>query len=163
MSMDSSCWHWCTLSLQDILNFSGTWLGLLYPDYPVRFQPFIDLSLMSMSREINYSAMGCKLLYTVDLWRWTCNLETVDIFPQFWFSSPQTVLFSSFCSSCLVWHTQTHNAKIESTSLLFIWFQVWFLYAPHLLPSTGEFKWASHAWNKFTNFLDLFLYQMKST
>ncbi|CAJ0965499.1 unnamed protein product [Ranitomeya imitator] len=42
---------------------------------------------------------------------------------QFWFSSPQTALFSSFCSPYLVWGTQTQNAKTESTSALFVWFQ----------------------------------------
>ena len=87
-------------------------------------------------------------LHTVDtgtsnLWRWTCSLEIVHAFPQFWFSNPQTILCSSFFSPCSVWYTQTHNTKVESTFLHFNWlqFELWFLYYQHLLLATGEFKY----------------------
>ena len=110
---------------------------------------FINFSLPSTSREVSYSAMGCKLLDDVVhsghrnikiSGDGLCSL-VVHAFPQFWFSNPQTILCSSFFSPCSVWYTQTHNTKVESTFLKFNCLQVWFLCYQHLLLATGEFNY----------------------
>lgn len=59
---------------------------------------------------------------------------------------PFSVNGRTMCSTKTLYHTWTHSAKIES--LLLFYFQVWFVHCPHLFSATGEFKWASHAWNK---------------
>ena len=113
-------------------------------------QSFIHFSLPSTSREVSYSAMGCKRLDEVAhsghrnikiTGDGLVALKFVHAFPQFWFSNPQTILCSSFFFPCSVWYTQTHNTKVESTFLHFNWLQVWFIYYQHLVLATGEFKY----------------------
>ena len=44
---------------------------------------------------------------------WLVTLRLLIFFHNF--ACPQTVLCSSFSSPCLMWHTQVHNTKVEST------------------------------------------------
>lgn len=74
-----------------------------------------------MSREISYSSV-CSELEDLEM-----DSKPWDGW-YFLFSSPQTILCSSFSSPCLVRHTQTHKRKAELAS-------------GHLFLATGEFKW----------------------
>ena len=63
MVTDSASWHCCTLCLQVSLNLFGSWPRFfIHHSNNPSLQSFINFSLPSTSREVIYSAMGCKLL-----------------------------------------------------------------------------------------------------
>lgn len=66
IAMYSLSRHICALCLKVSLNFSRSWLRffILLANNP-SLQSLIIYSLLSTSREISYSAMGCKLLDNV--------------------------------------------------------------------------------------------------
>ena len=63
MATDSASWHCCSLCLQVSLNLFGSWSRFFihHSNNPL-LQCFINFSLLSTSREVSYSDMGCKLL-----------------------------------------------------------------------------------------------------
>ena len=129
--------HWgCLSTIRTILRCILSSIFLFHPR-PERFAtvPWV----------INFLIILCTLDKGTRL---TCNLEIADMFPQFCFLSPQTILGSSFSSPCLVWHTPAHNTKVESTFIHSNWLQFRFLYCQHPLLATGEFKRRSHDWNE---------------
>ena len=61
MATDSVSWHCCTLCLKMTCNLFGTSFFIHHSNNPL-LQSFINFSLPSMSREVSYSAKGCKRL-----------------------------------------------------------------------------------------------------
>ena len=116
MARDSANWHCCILCLEVSLNLFGSWSRFfIHHSNNPSLQSFINFSLPSTSREVSFSAMGCKLLNNIVhsghrnikisgdglvALRWSMLF-------YFWFSNPQTILCSSFFSPCYGTHRHT--------------------------------------------------------
>lgn len=89
MSIDNSNWHCCTLSLENSLYLFGSWMRLFihYVDYPSLQAVIYQFFLIKGDRQ------QCHVL-------WTCCEHEEIMNEQILYSSPQTILRSSFCSPC---------------------------------------------------------------
>ena len=146
MATESASWHCCTLCLQVSLNLFGSWSRFFihHSNNPL-LQSFMNFSLPSTSREVSYSAMGCKLLDDVahsghrninisgdGLVALRLSMLSTILFLK---SSDNYLLFFLFSMLSMV-HTDTqHKGWVNFSGM-----QVWFLYYQHLLLATGEFK-----------------------
>ena len=132
MQTDTASWH-CELTLlypvsAGQLEIVWKLIDVLYPPFK---QSFVTIFHKCFSSVHNF----LMTLLTVDTGK-SRSLEIVHAFPQFWFSNPQTILYSSFFSSMLsMVHTDTQHRLSQLFSM-----QVWFLYYQHLLLATGKFK-----------------------
>ena len=140
MAMDSASWHCCTLCLQVSLNLFGSWsMFFIHHFNKPLLQSFINFSRPSTSREVSYSAMGCKLLDEVA----HSGHRNIKISGDGLVALRLSMLFHNFGSQILIqlFALSFLHAWYESTFLNFNWLQVWFLYYQHLLLTTGEFKY----------------------